>query len=125
MKFWHEWQGSSEGEITMLIRHIFSFMGYKLDLHKFIAADQATCFHTHPANAIRLIIWGGYTEQIQHDSQYFPNAYFYTKKQWIVGDIGLIKPGLCHRIDTIRRKVSYSLWFRFPKTHDIKIFGEC
>lgn len=134
MNFWHEWRGSSDNDITMLIRHIISFRGYKLDLHKFVAPDWETCFHTHPAISIRFILWGGYTEQIRSElsreklSQKEIESYerTYPKyKNWRPFYIGIIKPEFCHRIHKLRKKVSYSLWFRFPKTNEVKIFGEC
>lgn len=123
--FWQEWRGSMDGRPSMFIRNLFSFRGYKLDLHKMVRADDPTCFHTHPAKAIRFILWGGYTEQILINIFDSKDRHSYSKKQWIIGDIGIVRPDLCHRIDSLHKQVSYSLWFRFPKTHSIHIEGEC
>lgn len=124
--FWHEWRGSSDGRPSMFVRNLLSLRGFKLDLHKFIRADDPTCFHTHPAKALRVILWGGYTEQIRYEGGAFPKSVWYKKKQWIPGDIGIIQPELCHRIDWLRNgRASYSLWLRWPKSAEITIFGEC
>lgn len=117
MRFWDEWRGSIDGRPSMFIRHLLYFKGYRLDLHKFIRADDLTCFHTHPAKAIRIILLGGYTEQIYLSS---------LKRKWVIGSIGIVRPELCHRIDRLLNgKYSFSLWLRWPKTNNIKIYGEC
>lgn len=113
--FWKEWRGSSDGRPTMLIRNLVSFRGFKIDLHKFVRADDADCFHTHPATAIRVILAGGYVEEIRNGPTVF----------WTAGAVGIIRPELCHRIDGLFCRASYSLWIRLPKSAEITIFGNC
>ena len=114
--YWHEWRGSSDGRPSMLVRVLIDFRGYRVDLHKFIRADDEGCFHTHPSTAIRMILWGGYIEEIRNDKL----------KPWHPGNIGIVKPELCHRIYALLNgKSSYSLWIRFPKRAEVRIFGEC
>lgn len=118
--YWHEWRGSSDGRPVMLIRTIAASRGYRIDLHKFLDGDEPTCFHTHPATAIRIILWGGYIEEIRKDDSKLE------LKPWFPTGIGIVKPELCHRIHSLLNgKYSYSLWIRFPKRADVKIFGEC
>lgn len=111
---WDEWRGDHAGHPVMYIKHLASFHGWKIDLHKMVRADDVECFHTHPAKAIRIILWGGYAEQE------FTGKYF---KWWKPGNIGIVKPELCHRIALLLKNVSYSLWIRWPKSHEVKLIG--
>lgn len=117
---WDEWRGSNDGRPSMLIKRLFGWRGYRIDLHKFIRVDDLTCFHTHPATAIRIILWGGYTEEIDIGR----TLYDYRKLR--PGMIGIVKPELCHRLHELRNgRCSYSLWLRGPKTHQVTIVGSC
>lgn len=98
---------------TMLIKHLAGYRGRRLDLHTMIAADAPGCHHTHPGRAIRLILWGGYVEELEDG----------TLKAWRPGSIGLVRPELCHRIHALQRGRSYSLWLRGRKTHKIELRG--
>jgi hypothetical protein len=114
MMGWDEWRGSVDGRPSMYIKRLISFRGYRLDLHKMVRADDEGCFHTHPALAIRFVLWGGYVEQ-------FPNM---DTISWGVGAFGLVRPQLNHRIHRIKNNVSsFSLWLRWPKSDSIKITG--
>ena len=111
---WDEWRGNLDGTvIVMRIKHIFSWRGYKLDLHKFVGEDGDDCFHTHPAMAIRIILRGGYIEELESGKY----------KIWEAGMIGIVRPELSHRISTIFENGALTLWFRFPKTHKIELRG--
>ena len=111
--FWDEWRGSLEGEKVMLIKNLLSWRGYKLDLHKFVGTDAIDCFHTHPAKAIRFVIWGGYVEEME-DGRF---------EIWLPLNAGVVSPGLSHRIGVLVSECSYSLWFRWPKTHEAELRG--
>jgi hypothetical protein len=120
---WDEWRGSNDGRPSMLIKRLFEWRGWRLDLHKFIRADDLTCFHTHPATAIRIILWGGYTEEI--DTR-IPGRVLYDYRRLMPGYIGIVRPELCHRVHELRNgHSSYSLWLRGPKTHAVEIIGAC
>ena len=124
--FWHEWRGSHDGRPSMFIRNLISFRGFKLDLHKFVRADDPTCFHTHPAKAIRLILWGGYWEECQWPEPLPPDWTVLVQNHWRPGDVGIVRPELCHRIHQITNgRSSYSLWLRWPKSAEIHIQGDC
>ena len=111
---WHEWRGSLDGRPTMWIRRLLAFRGCRLDLHKMVGADDAECFHTHPARAVRLVLWGGYVEQTWEGRWRF----------WFPGRVGIVRPDLCHRIAGLRNgRVSYSLWLRFPKCARVDLRG--
>ena len=112
---WDEWIGSLDGRPTMWVKHLFCRAGCHIDLHKMIRADDPDCFHTHPAFAIRVILLGGYYEEILDSSGY---------RLWIPGRIGLVRPDLCHRIAGLRRSTSYSLWIRFRKVAKVQLRGE-
>jgi len=110
------------------IKHLFHFRGWRVDLHVFIHADLPDCFHTHPANAIRIILWGGYQEEYwdwqrregEVVLRYMPRLF----KWWKPGIIGRVRPDFCHRISSLRNgKKSVSLWLRAPRTQEIRLEG--
>jgi len=120
-EFWDEWRGSFDGRPSMLIKRLFEFAGRRVDLHKFVRADDEGCFHTHPATAIRIVLWGGYVEQINH-GDHMP----FTYRTLRPGSVSVVKPDLCHRIDQLRNgRCSYSLWLRGKKTAQVEIRGHC
>lgn len=149
MNFWHEWRGSVDGRPSMLIRRLLSLGRWRLDLHKFIRADDENCFHTHPAKAFRLILWGGYIEERKPSAAAFgyrllgfsadDAVKFIRSEGPTLGDdslrtfvmvkpawFDLVRPEYCHRIHALRNgRSSYSLWLRGPKVAEIEIHGEC
>jgi hypothetical protein len=113
---WDEWRGSNDGRPSMLIKRIFDRWGYRVDLHKFIRADDPDCKHTHPATAIRIVLWGGYEEELREGSLRVLRP----------GTVGIVKPELCHRIHRLlNERCSYSLWFRGRKRAPVEIVGTC
>jgi len=110
---WDEWRGSLDGRPTMFIKNYFSHSGFKFDLHKFIKKDDEQCFHTHPAKSFRIVIWGGYIEEMENGDI----------KTWFPLRCGFVQPSLSHRISGLIKGASYSLWFRWPKTDEIKLRG--
>lgn len=125
---WDEWRGDFDGVPVMLIKYLASWRGWRLDLHQMIAPDAPGCFHTHPAKAVRVVLWGGYTEEIERE-QLPCDLQLASSQPWIhvehrrPGYIGRVKPELCHRIHALPRGVSYSLWLRWPKTHKTQLRG--
>jgi len=112
---WDAWRGGLDGKPTMHEKHLLHYLGRRVDLHKMVAVDGVDCFHTHPAHAIRIILWGGYTEQLEDG----------TEKTWRPGSIGLVPPDLCHRISSIlNTRNSYSLWLRGRKCAPIELRGK-
>jgi hypothetical protein len=112
---WDEWRGSMDGRPTLWVKHLLCGFGYHVDLHKMVAADDDECFHSHPATAIRLILWGGYAEETDQ----------HIIKTWKPGRVGLIRPEFSHRIAWLRNaRVSYSLWIRFRKCAKVKLTGD-
>lgn len=108
------WVGWFDGTPTMLIRHLFHFRGWRIDLHRMVNPDMVECYHTHPAYAVRIVLSGGYIEELADG----------TKHTWRPGMIGLVRPPLAHRIDRLRDGVeSWSLWLRAPKAHRINLIG--
>lgn len=111
---WTRWAGSNDGRPAMYTKVLFSFMGFEAIIHCFVRADDPTCFHTHPAYAFRLILWGGYEEELGDG----------TFAEWHIGDAGVVKPDLEHRISRLLNgKESWSLWLRGPKFKPVKDRG--
>jgi len=111
---WDEWIGSLDGRVTMWVKHLLCGAGWHVDLHQMIAADDAECFHTHPAFALRLVLWGGYVEETEQ----------HRWCTWWPGRVGLIVPSFSHRIGGLRNgRRSYSLWIRGPKVAAVELRG--
>lgn len=112
---WDEWIGAMDGRPTMWVKHLLCGFGCHIDLHKMVAKDDEACFHTHPAYAFRLVLWGGYTEQLD-DFRFV---------HWFPGSFGIVRPETCHRIaHLLNARVSYSLWIRFRKCAPVRLRGE-
>lgn len=104
------------GETVFFMRNLFKFRGWTVRLHKFTHPDDPGCFHSHPAVAYRLILWGGYVEERLDGG-------LHTFHKWKPGQFGRVEPDLVHRIHALlNNKFSISLWIRGPITHDVK-FG--
>ncbi len=115
---WDQWRFNRDhNKPVFFIKHLVSIFGCRIDLHKMVAADNLMCFHTHPAHAIRFIIWGGY-----YDEEIKFNRYIFRK--WRLFSIGWIKPSFAHRIHELRNgKSSYSLWIKFRKIAKVQLLG--
>ena len=64
------------------VKHLLCGGGGHIDVHKIIAIDDPRLFHTHPAYAIRLILWGGYYEELEGGA----------RKIWRPGMVGVVQP---------------------------------
>lgn len=107
---------------TFFGKHLFKFRGFQIRVHKFVSADEPGCFHTHPAYAFRLVLWGGYVEEVRSAH---PPGYGYVSKRetWFPGRSGRVEPKFCHRIDRLLNgRSSWSLWIRLPAVAEVK-FG--
>ena len=110
---WDEWRGGLDGRPVMWMKFFVKRPWLQIALHKFVAADDHECFHTHPATAIRIILRGGYVEEILDGSLV----------EWRPWSVGIVRPGLCHRIALVTLPASYSLWIRFRKTAEVTLYG--
>ena len=110
---WDRWVGSMDGRPVLWIKHLWHWRGFRLDLHKFEAADDPDCFHTHPAWAVRLVVWGGYWEEMEDGR----------RRLWWPGRFGIVAPELCHRVAGLRASRSISLWFRLPVSAPVRLRG--
>lgn len=131
--FWDEWRGDFGGRPVMYIKRLLRIPLYRskgrvrsirIDLHKMVAPDAPDCFHTHPAWAIRMPLWGGYEEEILEE-----RCDLLWDERWHriqrALDISLVAPALCHRIASLLNgRVSYSLWIRGPITADVELRGD-
>lgn len=128
--FWDEWRGSLDGRPTMWISRLFKlpfwrragkWLSLRVDLHKFTGTDDAYCYHTHPAYAVRIVLWGGYIEEMPREEGASIPRYAVLEP----GSIGLVRPEFAHRVcGLLNGKASYSLWLRGPICADVKLIGE-
>lgn len=99
----------------LYIKHLVRWGGFQVNLHCITGADEAGCYHSHPAKAIRIILWGGYIEEI-------PDYRYSDFEYRSPGYIGVMQPEFIHRIAYVDG-ASWTLWIRWPVTHKIKLFG--
>jgi hypothetical protein len=52
------------GENTYMRRWGIELFGYKIKLHQILMPDDDRCQHDHPYWMFRVILWGGYVEEI-------------------------------------------------------------
>lgn len=126
---WDEWRGSLDGRPTMWIKRLLRIPLYRsrgrwrsirLDLHKMVRPDDEGCYHTHPAWAIRLPLWGGYIEQKHTPGTTIKWCYWRRPLE-----ISIVRPRFCHRVDSLLNgRVSYSLWLRGPIIADVELHGD-
>jgi hypothetical protein len=115
MSFWHEWRGHFDGTVVMRVRNLIRFGGFRVDLHKFESADMEGCFHGHPARALRIVLRGGYIEELYGQAG--------RRRICAPGFIGFVLPETIHRVDHLLNGPSWSLWIRWPKTAEIVLRG--
>lgn len=119
-KEWDRWVSSVKGgdvsTAVLWIKHLLHWerLGWRVDLHKMTRPDEVNKFHTHPAFAWRIILAGGYVEEVVD-----PISGDLYMQKWLPGNVGLIEPQFCHRIAFLYDGPSYSLWLRGRCTHDI------
>ena len=103
-------------------------------LHKMEAPDPGVHLHDHPFAFASIILWGGYTEertstknavQWAKDAQHFERHPMLPQGTHIPRGVVMQRRWLsfkgfgkneCHRITRLKRKHSWSLVFRGPKT---------
>lgn len=95
---------------------IFYCDRFSIHLHRISAADSADCYHSHPAEAFRVILWGGYAEE----NLTLPD-WLRSVKRWWPGMCGRVHTLTIHRIHRVKR--SWSLWFRSNVLSSIYLFG--
>lgn len=108
-----EWIGTIDGRATLWTRHLLTWRGWRVSLHRMVGADDPGCFHTHPATALRVVLAGGYVEQRENGRGV----------AWLPGMFGIVRPRLSHRIAALVDGVSYSLWIRGPTVAAIELRG--
>ena len=98
----------------MWIKYLWQPFGCSVALHKMTAEDDPDCYHSHPAWAIRIILRGGYVEEMPGGAC----------RRWRPGMVGIVRPSLFHRIHWIPDGVSYSLWLRGPRITEVRRAGD-
>lgn len=116
---WDRWIGSREPHRpVMLTKHlvnIYKPFRFVIDLHKMIAADMVQCYHTHPYDALRIPLWGGYVEELVDGTHKFIWPF----------RISIVTYDYCHRVHSmLLARASYSLWIRFEAPYPIDTRGE-
>lgn len=111
---WDEWRGSLDGIATMMIKRLLTAFGCAIDLHQFVGTDAPRCFHTHPAWAVRIILSGGYVEELESGELC----------AWLPGSVGIVAPSMSHRVHMmVGPGRTFTLWLRGPKIADVELRG--
>jgi len=120
---WDESRGSLDGRPVMFIKRLAKFSGCRVDLHKIVAPDDYDCYHSHPAWAIRIILAGGYIEEIYDESTHDAGR-FGDFRARLPGRASVIRPSLVHRVHRLLAGASYSLWLRGPVVAKVELRGK-
>lgn len=107
--------GSGERKVLELWI-LFYCPWFQIHWHRINCADAPGCYHSHPATAWRVVLWGGYVEEVYDEAT--GQAH---RKRIRPGHVSQIVPDFVHRIDAV--KTSYSLWFRGPIVKDTRLVG--
>lgn len=100
----------------LYIKHLIRLGGFQVNLHYITGVDAIDCYHSHPAKAFRIILRGGYIEEI-------PDYRYSDYEYWHPGRCGMMQPEFIHRIAHVEDGGSWTLWIRWPVTHPIKLFS--
>ncbi len=57
-------QYTGNNKVVMVSFYLFSMFGHTFKLHTFIREDVPECFHSHAGNSYRMVLSGGYTEEL-------------------------------------------------------------
>lgn len=108
-----KWRGFSSDKLSDHLRTLVLFRlgGRAIRLHDFRDIDTSGVYHGHPARSIRIILYGGYDEEL-------PDGHI---QCWRPGMIGYVRPEFQHRIVRLAKKNSLSLWIRGRKRFDVKV----
>lgn len=98
---WTTYTSSKDGRLVMFSKHLLKWRGHRIDLHRICAADSPGFFHSHPANAFRIVLCGSYTEELFDG----------TKRAWRPGMMGFVPGPMLHRLDAVKGPC-FTLWFR-------------
>jgi len=99
--------------------------GFHIAIHKMVKADGGGCFHTHDGWGFRLVLWGGYVEEVEMDYPSLNPLAFSSKIVcWRPGSFGIMKASFSHRVHSLLNgRVSYSLWIRGPISAKVQLRG--
>ena len=94
----------------------------KAELHRMLRADAPGCFHGHPYESRRIILRGGYVEEVadvRGDSE-IVGTKMRTCAPGFIGDVG---KSMYHRIDHLIDGPSISLWLTMPGRSPFQLVG--
>lgn len=133
-------RGGDEAVPTFFSRELFTFNGWTVELHGFNATDYEGEFHSHPYDAYRFILSGGYVEEV------VPKSCAYLVRDdgikeitcetqrcvFYEGEHGPVEWSHRHRISELitpvhsedsDNKMVFTLWFHGPRTRETELFA--
>lgn len=118
---WDGWRGSGNRAVV-IYKHLLKVGEWQIDLHKIAGVDKIGCYHSHPAWAYRIVLWGGYEEVIVEED---PKGVWTIRNIKIFGFLahGWVAPEYVHNIYKVKPR-TYTLWIRGPKTHKVRLIGK-
>jgi hypothetical protein len=103
---WKEYRNETNGQIYLFALMLLEWGERQLRLHMIIRSDPPGQYHSHPSWGLRLVLWGGYTEELE------PSTGKRRLLHWWPGRIGIVGPNYTHRIHDVWGRRSVSLWLR-------------
>lgn len=98
---------------TMLLKRLVKVGGRRIDLHRMVQQDLPERYHTHPGEAIRIILWGWYVEELEGGRH----------RLWLPGMFGLVRRSCSHRIHAASRRC-FTLWVRGREHVPVELRGK-
>ena len=111
------WRGTDEKNPTFEYKTILENKFICVKLHRIFAPDREDCFHSHPYPSTRVVLKGGYVEEM-------PDR---TRRILTVGYQDLLQPNFAHRLDALAEDESVSLWitYKYPnQKHVTHLIGK-
>lgn len=108
------WTGETFEERAFDRHELFrTWWGWTVALHRFHRADPLERFHSHHANAIRVILSGGYIEEWHVPPE---------MRCWGVGKVGYLRIKDVHRVEAVAER-TWSLWITFRRRAEVRLVG--
>lgn len=112
VNYWDRWVGRKDGTPSMFTKHLLRLGEWRVDLHKIVSHDDFLWYHSHPSYCLRIVLWGGYSEERPD----------WSRRTVPPGFFSIVSPGYFHRISgLLGAGPSYSLWIRGPRIAEVQI----
>ena len=106
-----------DGDEIYLRRWNLHLGRFSIKLHHILRNDHDRCEHDHPWNFIRIILWGGYVEEVNGKKRTCKPW-----RPWAPWRVYPVSGTFKHRVDTLVKGSSWSLILCGPRIRDWGFF---